>query len=312
MLFCNIITILWWHNHTGLMHKLQTFGIIKDFLDQQRLSRLYENFPDHPDTFQIIRKPSRLSGNFLDYLETFQILQRFSRLSGNFPVHPDNIQTILKLSSLFGNFPGYLETFEIIRRPFRLSGSFPDHPDTFQTIRKLSRPSGNFRGYPKIVHAIRKLYRLFGNLQDYTETSQTVRTLSGQSRNFPAYLETFQTIRKLPSAISMVTRKNFPDTQKLSGWQCHDATMVFVPLSSWLSHDETNWHSSVCQIQADGRSDNALMWGHSFVLLLRLSKKQTKTNKTSNQPISMPYLFRITSKQINNQAYADHSWWEIW
>ena len=36
---------------------------------------------------------------------------------------------------------------------------------------------------------------------------------------------------KLPSAISRVMRKNFPDAQKLSGWQCHDATMVFGPLA---------------------------------------------------------------------------------
>ena len=183
------------------MHKLQTFGIIKDFWDHQKLSRL-----GYPKTFR----------------------------------------TIWKISSLSGNFPGYLETFEIIRKPSRLSGSFPDHPDTFQTIRKLSRPSGNFRGYPKIVHAIRKLYRLFGNLQDYTETSQTVRTLSGQSRNFPAYLETFQTIRKLPSAISMVTRKNFPDTQKLSGWQCHDAMMVFGPLGLPYPYD------FFCEYSLDG------------------------------------------------------------
>ena len=217
MLFCNIITILWWHNHTGLMHKLQTFGIIKDFLDQQRLSRLYENFPDHPDTFQIIRKPSRLSGNFLDYLETFQILQRFSRLSGNFPDHPDNIQTILKLSSLFGNFPGYLETFEIIRRPFRLSGSFPDHPDTFQTIRKLSRPSGNFEairklsllsgnftGYLEIFKIIPKHPRPSGHFLDNPETFQLIWKLSRPYGNFPVQ---FQWLR----AKTFRTRKNFPD-----------------------------------------------------------------------------------------------------
>ena len=144
MLFCNIITILWWHNHTGLMHKLQTFGIIKDFLDQQRLSRLYENFPDHPDTFQIIRKPSRLSGNFLDYLETFQILRRSSRLSWNFPDHleisrlsgtfPGNskmFQAIKKLSRLFGNLSDYLETSQTIHTLFKLSENSPDHPETF-------------------------------------------------------------------------------------------------------------------------------------------------------------------------------------
>ena len=37
-------------------------------------------------------------------------------------------------------------------------------------------------------------------------------------------------VRKLPGAISRVTHKKFLDAQKLSGWQCHDATTVFVPL----------------------------------------------------------------------------------
>ena len=82
--FCNIITILWWHNHTSLMHKLQTFGIIKDFLDHQKLSRLSRNFPDYPETFQIIRKLSRLSRNFPDHPDTFQIIRKPSRLSRNF------------------------------------------------------------------------------------------------------------------------------------------------------------------------------------------------------------------------------------
>jgi len=95
------------------------------------------------------------------------------------------------------------------------------------------------------LNPIWKLSRLFVNLQDYPETSQTVRTLSRQSGNFPDYPETFQTIQKLsrlsgnfqdhpklPSAISRVTRRTFPDAKKLSGWQCHDATVVFVPLSS--------------------------------------------------------------------------------
>ena len=41
---------------------------------------------------------------------------------------------------------------------------------------------------------------------------------------------------KLPSAISRVTRKNFPDAQKLSGWQCHPATQVFGPLTKTHFH----------------------------------------------------------------------------
>ena len=85
-----------------------------------------------------------------------------------------------------------------VRKSFsRLTRNFPDHPETILTIRKLSRLSGNF--------------------VDHLENIQTIRKLSGPSGNFP-------------SAISRVMRKNFRDAQKLSGWQCHDATMVFVPL----------------------------------------------------------------------------------
>ena len=94
---------------------------------------------------------------------------------------------------------------------------YPDNPKTsqaiekfFRTIQKLSGLSGNFPGYPETFWTIWKIFRL--------------------SENFPDHPEIFQTVWKLPSAISRVTRKNFPDAQKLSGWQCHDATMVFVPL----------------------------------------------------------------------------------
>jgi len=140
--FCNIVTILWWHDHTSLMHKLQTFGIIKVFLY-------------HPETFQIIRK----------------------------------------LSRLFGNFPDYLETF--------------------------------------------------------------------------------QTIRKLPSAISRVTCKNFPNAQKLSGWQCHDATMVFVP----LVHD---------MILIDGFSDLAILSGWEAKKIL---KRHTTCLTTTDKPTRVPEVF---------------------
>ena len=91
-----------------------------------------------------------------------------------------------------------------------ISGNFPCYPETFQTIQKITRLSGNFPDYPKTFQTMRKLYRPYGK--------------------YPDYLEIFQTVRKLPSAISGVTRKNFPDAQKLSGWQCHHATQVFKPL----------------------------------------------------------------------------------
>ena len=79
------------------------------------------------------------------------------------------------------------------------------------------------------------------------DTFQIIRKLSRQSRNFPDCLEAFQTIWKLPSEISRVTRKNFTDAQKLSGWQCHDATMVFVPLDDGLYWDEQG-----CKLAANG------------------------------------------------------------
>ena len=59
--------------------------------------------------------------------------------------------------------------------------------------------------------------RLLGNLSDYPKTSQTAQTLFRLTGNFPDRPETSQC--------------NFKGyTQKLFGWQCHDATMVFVPL----------------------------------------------------------------------------------
>ena len=88
---------------------------------------------------------------------------------------------------------------------------------------------------------------------NFSDNIQTILKFSSLSRSFPGYRETFQTIRKLPTAISRVTRKNFPDAQILSRWQCHDATMVFVPLQSlglplilgWPNHIEVasviNW-----------------------------------------------------------------------
>ena len=101
------------------------------------------------------------------------------------------------------------------------------YPETFQAIRKFSGSSGKYPAYPETFQALRKLSRLSRN---YTETFQAIRKISGQSGKYPDYLEIFQRVRKLPSAILRVTRKNFPDAQKLSGWQCHPATQVFGPL----------------------------------------------------------------------------------
>ena len=78
-----------------------------------------------------------------------------------------------------------------------------DHPESFQTIRKVSRPSGNFLDHPESFQTIRKLSRPSGNLCIW-------------------------------ACLLMVdfidTRKNFPDAQKLSRWQCHHETWVFLTL----------------------------------------------------------------------------------
>ena len=83
------------------------------------------------------------------------------------------------------------------------------------------------------IETIRELSRLSGNFPGYLETFCTIWKISSTSGNFPDNPKIFQTVLELPSAISRVTRKNFPDAQKLSGWQCHDAMMVFGPLGTF-------------------------------------------------------------------------------
>ena len=121
-----------------------------------------------------------------------------------------------KLSEPSRSYPDYPETFEAIRKLSRLSGNFPG-------IRKLSRLSGNFPDHLENIQPIRKLFRLSRNFPDHPENIQPIRKISRQSGKNPDYLEIFQRVRKLLSAILRVTRKNFPDAQKLSGWQCHPA-----------------------------------------------------------------------------------------
>ena len=104
-------------------------------------------------------------------------------------------------------------------------------PD-LEIIWSVSSLSRKYLTYLETFEAIQKLSKSFGKYPDYPETFQAIRKLSGPSGKYSDYLEILQTVRKLPSAFSRVTRKNFPDAQKLSGWQCHDATMVFVPLLS--------------------------------------------------------------------------------
>ena len=180
-------------------------SVLKSFLQLSRLSGSFPgipNFPGYPEIFWIIRKICSLSGNVSGYPETFQIIRKISSLSGKYPAYLENIQPIQKISSLSGNFPAYPETFQAIRKLSRLSRNFPDHPENIQPIRKISRQSG---------------------------------------KN-PDYLEIFQRVRKLLSAILRVTRKNFPDAQKLSGWQCHPATQVFGPLDCTSHSKGRNCH----------------------------------------------------------------------
>ena len=72
------------------------------------LFRSSGRFPDHLDTFQIIRTLFRSSGRFSDHLVTFQIIWTLFRSSGHFSDH-------LELSVL-------LNTFQIIRK-------FSDHAE---------------------------------------------------------------------------------------------------------------------------------------------------------------------------------------
>ena len=196
-------------------------SVLKSFLQLSRLSGSFPgipNFPGYPEIFWIIRKICSLSGNVSGYPETFQIIRKISSLSGKYPAYLENIQPIQKISSLSGNFPAYPETFQAIRKLSRLSRNFPDHPENIQPIRKISRQSG---------------------------------------KN-PDYLEIFQRVRKLLSAILRVTRKNFPDAQKLSGWQCHPATQVFGPLQHSWKYAQT-LQTRLCKFFASARAKHVYL-----------------------------------------------------
>jgi len=91
-----------------------------------------------------VGKDSRLFGNFPDGLESFQMVRKLFTPSGNFPHCQENFQTIWKLSGPTGNLLDHLETFQTIWKLFRPFGNFPDRLKTFQTDWKVSRLSGNF------------------------------------------------------------------------------------------------------------------------------------------------------------------------
>ena len=102
------------------------------------------NQPFYTFNQEITWKVSILFRNFPDWPESFQTVLKFSRLSGNFPDYPETFQNIWKRSKLSRNFPDYLETFQTIRKLLRVPGNFPGCLETFQTFRKLNRQSGKF------------------------------------------------------------------------------------------------------------------------------------------------------------------------
>ena len=132
--------------------------------------------------------------------------------------------------------------FNTIQKVSRSSENFSDYPETFQTIQKLSRPSRNFPHHPETFQTIRKVSKPSGNFPDHMETFQSIWKLSRPSWDFPDHPDTFHTIWKsvLWACLLIVdfldTRKNFPDAQKLSRWQCHHATWVFLTLDSRPVH----------------------------------------------------------------------------
>ena len=149
------------------MHKLQTFGIIKDFSDHQKpfqiirkLPRPSGHFPDYLENFQTFRKLSRLSGNFADSPKIFPAIRKLSGLSRKYPDYPESFQAIRKFSRLSGNFPGYPETFQVIQKLSRLSGNFPDHPETFQAIWKIPSAISSIKGNAQKLSGRAKTFRM--------------------------------------------------------------------------------------------------------------------------------------------------------
>ena len=146
---------------------------------------------------------------------------------------------------------GTIKDFLLYRQKFsRLSGNFPDYQETFQTIRKLSRLPGNFPDHPETFRC---------NFKGYAQK------LSGPARTFRAR------------------------PQKLSGWQRHDATMVFVPLMG-LSTKTGEWLES----QTVDKSK-----------LVRCKKKPKKCNGNIDNDDSRGV---STKSSISTYQYLRSSW----
>ena len=76
-------------------------------------------------------------------------------------------------------------------------------------MRKLSKKKGKYPDNLESFQAIWKFSRYTENFPDHLENIKT--KISRPSGDIPNNLETFRTVPKLPSAISRVMRKNFPD-----------------------------------------------------------------------------------------------------
>ena len=140
---------------------------------------------------------------------------KVSRLFANFPDGLESFQTVQTLFTLSGNFPHCQETVWKRSGP---TGNFPDRLETFQTVWKLSRPAGNFAECPETFQTVWKLLRPCRKCSDCPETFQTVWKLS------TLVYSSVQLMLRLPFKSNFVhPRKNFPDAQKLSGWQCQRA-----------------------------------------------------------------------------------------
>ena len=123
-----------------------------------------------------------------------------------------------KISRLSGNLPGYRETFQAIPKFSGSSGKYPDNLESFsdypETFCTVKYPDN-----PENFKTIRKLFRQSGNFQDGPETSQC---------NFKGY------------------------AQRLSGWQYHDAMMVFGSLMDWKKGNTNRWNPLLFSTPVEG------------------------------------------------------------
>jgi len=132
------------------------------------------------------------------------------------------------------------ENFHTICKLSRPSVHFPDCLETFRTVWKLSQPSFQialgFSHCLETFQTVCKLSRLSGNFPECLKMFQTALKLSRQSEKFP-HLFTLRLMFRLHFMGNFVnTRKNFPDAQKLSGWQCQRANDVFGTLADWYNN----------------------------------------------------------------------------